>query len=153
VTNATLGKTGTTGQTTSVIYDDLVDLIHSVDPAYRANSSEFMLNDSSLKALRKLKDGQGNPIWQPGLVQGAPDKILGYDYIINQDIATMAASAKSMLFGDFSNFFIRDVMDLAIFRIGEKYIENGQVGFVAFSRHDSTLADTNAIKYYQNSAS
>jgi HK97 family phage major capsid protein len=153
VQNATSGKVGTTGQTTSITYDDLVDLIHSVDPAYRVSSSHFMFNDSSLKALRKLKDGQGNPIWQPGLVQGAPDKILGYDYVINQDVATMAASAKSVLFGDFSKFFIRDVMDLSIFRIGEKYIENGQVGFVAFSRHDSTLVDTNAIKFYQNSAS
>lgn len=152
VTNATLGKTGATGQTTSITYDDLIDLIHSIDPAYRVAGSEFMFNDSTLKALRKLKDTQGLPIWQPGLTQGEPDRILGFKYTINQDVATMAANAKSILFGDFSKFFIRDVMDLSIFRMGEKYIDAGQVGFVAFSRHDSTLVDTSAIKYYANSA-
>jgi HK97 family phage major capsid protein len=152
VTGATSGKVGTTGQVASVIYDDLIDLVHSVDPAYRVAGSEFMFNDNTLKALRKLKDSQGLPIWQPGMVQGEPDKILGYQYKINQDVATMAANAKSILFGDFSKFFIRDVMDLSIFRMGEKYIDQGQVGFVAFSRHDSVLTDTAAIKYYANSA-
>ncbi|QKE74763.1 phage major capsid protein [Arthrobacter citreus] len=153
LTNATLGKTGTTGQTTSIVYDDLIDLIHSVDPAYReAGDCEFMLNDNSLKAIRKLKDSQGNPLWQPGLVQGAPDKILNYNYTINQDMPTMAANAKSLLFGDLSTFIIRDVMDLSIFRMGEKFIDSGQVGFVAFSRHDSVLTDTAAVKYYANSA-
>jgi HK97 family phage major capsid protein len=154
VTGATLGKTGATGQTTSVTYDDLIDLVHSVDPAYREGGvCEFMFNDNSLKTLRKLKDADGKPIWQPGLVQGEPDKILGYSYAINQDVANMAAGAKSMLFGDFSNFFIRDVMDLSIFRMGEKFIDSGQVGFVAFSRHDSVGTDSAAIKFYQNSAS
>lgn len=152
VTGSTLGKLGATGQTTSVTYDDLIDLIHSVDPAYRVAGSEFMFNDSTLKALRKLKDTSGLPIWQPGLVQGEPDRILGFKYTINQDVASMAASAKSILFGDFSKFFIRDVMDLSIYRMGEKYIDAGQVGFVAFSRHDSVLVDSAAIKHYTNSA-
>lgn len=152
VAGSTLGKTGTTGQATSVTYDDLIDLIHSIDPAYRAMGTEFMFNDGTLKAIRKLKDSNGLPLWQPSMQVGEPDKILGYDYTVNQDVASMAANAKSILFGDFSKFFIRDVMDLSIFRMGEKYIDSGQVGFVAFSRHDSVLTDSAAVKYYANSA-
>lgn len=79
-TNATAGKTGTTGQTTSVIYDDLVDLIHSVDPAYRADA-RFVMNDSSLKVIRKLKDADNRPLWEPSLQIGVPDTLLGYPII------------------------------------------------------------------------
>lgn len=153
VTGATSGKVGTTGQTTSVIYDDLIDLIHAVDPAYRGQS-QFMLHDSSVKVVKKLKDTQGRPLWLPGLALREPDTINGYKYEINQDAPVMAANAKSILFGDFSNFVIRDVMDVQLVRFGEKYMDAGQVGFVAFSRHDSKLlnAGTNPIAYYQNSA-
>ncbi len=155
VTGATLGKAGTTGQTTSIIYDDLVDLIHSVDPAYRAKETcGFMFNDSSLKAIKKLKDGQQRPLWVPGIAEREPDTILGFRYDINQDVASMAASAKSVLFGDMSKYIIRDVMDVMIVRISEKYIENGQVGFLCFYRTDGRMRDAggNPIKYYQNSA-
>ncbi|WP_035430869.1 phage major capsid protein [Bacillus sp. UNC322MFChir4.1] len=153
VTDAVLGKTGATGQTTSITYDDLVDLQHSVNPLYRTNG-EWMFNDNTLKAIRKLKDSTGAPLWQPGLVASEPDKILGKPYIINTDMADMAANAKSILFGDFANYFIRDVMDLMIVRISEKYIESGQIGFVAFSRQDGFLVDAGQgpIKYYANSA-
>ncbi len=153
VTGSTLGKTGVVGQTTSVTYDDLVDLIHSVNPLYRANG-ELMFNDNSLKVIRKLKDGNGLPLWQPSLTAAEPDKILGKGYIINTDMADMAANAKSILFGDMSNYFIRDVMDLLIVRISEKYIENGQIGFVAFSRHDGLMVDAGQgpIRHYANSA-
>src|SRR4029453_6666120 len=65
VTGATLGKTGIVGQTTAIIYDDLVDLEHAVDPLYRPGSS-YMMADSSLKVIKKLKDTAGRPIWQPG---------------------------------------------------------------------------------------
>lgn len=153
VTGATLGKTGATGQTTSITYDDLVDLQHSVNPLYRQNA-EYMFNDNTLKTIRKLKDGNGLPLWQPSLTAAEPDKILGKSYTINTDMADMASNAKSILFGDFSNYFIRDVMDLMIVRISEKYIENGQIGFIAFSRHDGLLVDAGQgpIKYYANSA-
>lgn len=155
ISGATLGKTGTTGQTTSVIYDDLIDLIHSVDPAYRKSKScGFMFNDSSLKVLKKLKDGQQRPLWVPGVDVKEPDTICGYKYDINQDVASMAASAKSILFGDMSKYLIRDVMDVMIVRISEKYIESGQVGFLCFYRTDGRLRDAggNPIKYYANSA-
>jgi HK97 family phage major capsid protein len=153
VTAATLGKTGLVGQTTSIIYDDLVDLEHSIDPAYRADA-QYMMHDSSLKALKKLKDGYQRPLWLPGITEKAPDTILGYEYVINNDMAVMAANAKSMIFGDLSNFFVRDVMDVTLFRIAEKYIESGQVGFLAFYRGDSKLLDAgmHPVSYYANSA-
>lgn len=153
VTAATLGKTGATGQTTSIIYEDLVDLEHSVDIAYRSNA-EFMFHDSTLKILKKLKDSTGRPLWLPGLEVKEPDTILGYKYTVNNDIASMAANAKSILFGDLSNYFIRDVMDIQLFRISDKYIESGQVGFLAFYRGDGRMVDAgmNPVKYYANSA-
>ena len=160
VTGAASGKVGTTGQTTTVIYDDLVDLVHSVDPAYRAmGKCRFMMNDASLKVIRKLKDSQNRPIWTPGyesgISLGLPDTLLGYPVQVNQDVATMAANAKSILFGDFSYYKIRDVMSVTLFRFTDSaYTKLGQVGFLAWMRSGGTFVDASggAVKYYQNSA-
>jgi len=153
VTGSTLGTTGTTGQTTSIIADNLIDLEHSIDPAYRTNA-EFMFHDATLKALKKLKDGYGRPLWMAGLATAEPDTINAHPYVINNDMPVMAASAKSMIFGDLSTFFVRDVMDITMFRIADKYIEQGQVGFLAFYRGDSKCLDAgmHPISYYANSA-
>jgi len=160
VTAAALGKTGTSGQTTTVIYDDLVDLEHSVNRAYRASRScGWMMADSSLKVVRKIKDSNGRPIFVPGYEQGnpggAPDTLLGRRITINDDVAAMAANAKSILFGDYSKYYIRRVMDLTMFRMTDSaFTLNGQVGFVAFQRVGGNLIDAGgAVKYYANSAS
>lgn len=157
VTGAGSGKVGTTGQTLTVIVDDLIDLVHSVDPAYRGNGRcGFMLNDASLKVVRKLKDSTGRPIFIPGydgLGGPMPDNILGYGVTINQDVAVMAANAKSILFGDFSKYVIRDVMQGTLFRFTDSaYAKLGQVGFLMWARSGGNLLDTGAVKYYQNSA-
>ena len=158
VSAALPGKVGATGQTVTVTYDDLVDLEHSVDPYYRP-AGKWMMHDDTLRALRKLKDGQGRPIFVPGYEQGnpggAPDRLAGREIIINQHMPAMAANAKSILFGDFSKYLIRDVMDLTLFRMTDsKYTEKGQVGFLAFQRSGANMVDVGgAIKYYQNSAS
>lgn len=156
VTGSTLGKTGTTGQTTSIIYDDLVDLVHSVDPAYRASPScRFMMNDASLKIIRKIKDSAGRPIFVPGYDLGGkmPDTVLGYEVAINQDVAVMAANAKSVLFGDFSYYSIRDALDMQFFRFTDSaFARSGQVGFLAFLRSGGNLMDAGAVKHYANSA-
>ncbi|MGW6566447.1 phage major capsid protein [Streptomyces sp. NPDC054975] len=153
-TNATIGKTGTTGQTTSVTYDDLIDLIHSVDPAYRNSGRvQFMLADATLSAVRKLKDSQNRPLWEPSIQVGVPDGILGYGYTVNQDMPVMAANAKSILFGDFfAGYLIRDVRDIQMLRLAERYADYLQVGFLAFSRADGTPQDPAAIRAYRNSA-
>lgn len=158
VTAASAGKIGTTGQTTTVIFDDLIDLIHSVDPAYRAlGRCKFMLNDASLKIIHKLKDTAGRPIFLPGydgLSGPMADTILGYPIQINQDVATMAANAKSILFGDFAFYKIRDAMDLQMFRFDDSaYIKLGQIGFLAWMRSGGNFTDVGgAVKYYANSA-
>lgn len=158
VTGAQVGKAGATGQTTTVTYDDLVSLEHSVDPIYRA-ACGLMMHDDTLQAVRKIKDGMNRPIFVPGYEQGnpggAPDRLLGRNITINQNMDPMGAGKKSILFGDFSKYLIRDVMDLTLFRMTDsKYTLNGQVGFVAFMRSGGNLLDIGgAVKYYQNSAS
>lgn len=153
VTAATLGKTGASGQTTSVTVDDLVDLEHSVDPAYR-NTARFMFKDSTLKAIKKLKDGDDRPMWTSGLAFKEPDSILGYPFVINQDMAAMAINAKSILFGDMSKYLIRDVLGIQMVRLSERYAEKFQVAFIAFGRTDADLLDagTHPVRYYANSA-
>lgn len=157
VTGSSAGKTGTTGQTTTVIADDLIDLIHSVDPAYRRNDNcGFMMADGTLGAIRKLKDTQNRPIFIPGydgLGGAMPDSILGYGVTINQDMAAMAASAKSILFGDFSKYIVRDVMQATLFRFSDSaYVKLGQIGFLMWARAGGNLVDTAAVKHYANSA-
>ncbi|CAB4152413.1 COG4653 Predicted phage phi-C31 gp36 major capsid-like protein [uncultured Caudovirales phage] len=175
VTGSVLGKTGTTGQTATVIYDDLVDLVHSIDPAYRTsfNSSNvpanealfgvgqkvgFMMRDASVAVVRKLKDSQLMPIWSPsyqnGQAGGAPDTLLGFPVYVNNDVPAMAANAKSILFGRLDKYKVRVVQDVRMLRLTERYADNLQVGFVAFLRCDGRLLDagTNPVKHYANSA-
>ena len=121
-----------------------------------ANPSDKM-NDDSLRIIRKLKDGNGRPIFLPGydgLGGPMPDSLLGQPIFINQHMATMAASAKSILFGDFSKYIIRDVLQMQLHRFTDSaYAKLGQVGFLMFSRHAGNLVDVGgAVKYYQNSA-
>jgi HK97 family phage major capsid protein len=154
VTGSSLGKTGAAGQTSTITYGDLVDLEHSIDPSYRPGSA-FMMHDSMLKVLKKLVDGQSRPLWQPGLTVGEPNSILGYPYYINQDVAAPAASAKSLLFGQLSKYYWRDVQGIQVMRLSERYSDYLQVGFMAFARAGGRLIDsgTDPVKYYQHPAS
>lgn len=147
-------------QVTAITYDSVVDLIHSVDPAYRAlGNCRFMLNDSAVKVLRKVKDGQSRPIFVPGyetgVPGGAPDTLCGYPIVVNQDVASMAASAKSIAFGDFSFYYIRDVMAVEMFRFTDSaFTKKGQVGFLAWMRSGGNLIDVGgAVKLFVNAAS
>lgn len=159
---ATTGVTAanSTSQVTAITYDSVIDLIHSVDPAYRAlGNCRFMLNDSAVKVLRKIKDGQSRPIFVPGyetgVPGGAPDTLCGYPITVNQDVASMAASAKSIAFGDFSFYYIRDVMAVEMFRFTDSaFTKKGQVGFLAWMRSGGNLIDVGgAVKVFANAAS
>jgi HK97 family phage major capsid protein len=140
--------------TATVSYDNIVDLIHSVDPAYR-NNGRFMFHDGALKMLKKVKvlqysgDTTGVPLWQPSLVAGQPDLIHGFPYIINQSMTTPATAVKSILFGDFSKYLIRDVREVELLRLNERFAELHQVAFLAFARSDGDLLDagTDPVKY------
>lgn len=157
VTGATLGYTAggssSSGEVATILTDDLIELEHSVDPAYR-KAARFMMADSTLKQIKKLKDGLGRPLWLSGIAVKEPDTINGYPYTINQDMPAEAASAKTMLFGDFSNYFIRRVAGVQVLRLTERYADFNQTGFVAFQRWDGNLIDagTHPIKYLQQSA-
>lgn len=162
ITAASAGVTAanSTSQVTAVTYDSIIDLIHSVDPAYRAlGNCRFMMADSSVKVLRKVKDGSSRPIFVPGyevgVPGGAPDTLCGYPITVNQDVAAMAASAKSIAFGDFSFYYIRDVMAVEMFRFTDSaFTKKGQVGFLAWMRSGGNFIDVGgAVKLFVNAAS
>lgn len=155
---AATGKTGATGTSVSVTYDDLVDLIHSVNSAYRGRGARFMMRDTSVAVIRKIKDTAGRPIWNPGsdegIAGGVPSTICGYAYTVNDDVAAMAANAKSIAFGDFSQFVIRDVANSTNLRRFDDsaFALNGQVGFCGWTRTGSNLLDAAGVKVFVNSA-
>ena len=112
-----------------------------------------MFNDSTLAFIRKLKDGQGNYLWQLGDVRnGEPATLLGHPYSINQAVADIGASAKSVLFGDMSKYIVRKVMGFQVITLRERYAENFQIGMVGFKRFDGELLNTAAVKHMAHPA-
>lgn len=152
VTNSAAGKTAASA--TAITSDEILDLIHSVDPAYRMSPKvAFMCNDSTLNAIRKLKDGQGNYLWQMGNVQqGVPATLQGYRIHINQAMDSIAASKKVILFGDFSKFMVRKVGGPLIGAIQDKDFWPG-FGIAGYIRFDGVLSDTAAVKHLITAAS
>jgi len=149
VTASTLGRT--TAGTPAIPADEIIDLLPSVDPAYRMGPRvRFMFNDSTLAAIRKLKDGDGNYLWQMGNVQaGVPGTLLGYNYSINQAMASIPSSASAsrvMVFGDFSKYYVRKVGSPLIGAIQDKDFWPG-FGIAGYIRFDGELADTAAVKH------
>lgn len=145
VTASTLGKTA--AAVAAVTYDEIIDLVHSVDPAYRASPKvRFMFNDLTLAALRKLKDSEGRYIWTMGDVQnGVPGSILGYRYSINQAMASLATGNKTMLFGDFGKYYVRKVGAPMIGVKRESYWPD--LGIAGLIYLDGELGDTAAVKH------
>lgn len=151
VTASTLGKTAAAAG--AITYDELVDLQHSVDPAYRRQSPGWMFNDTTLAALRKLKDADGRPIWQPAadasMANGAPGLLLNAPYYINQDMANIATGNKSVIFGSLQKYIVRTAREVTLVRLVERYAEKLQVGFFAFMRMDGRAVNAggNPIKH------
>lgn len=148
VTASTLGVT--TATATAIIADELIDLVHSVDPAYRTGPKVgFMFNDTTLKLIRKLKDGDGNYLWQMGNVQqGVPGSLLGYHYHVNQAISSVpavAAATKVALFGDLSKYYVRKVGQPVIGVMRERFWPD--MGIAGLIRFDGELGDTAAVKH------
>ncbi len=138
----------TAASATAIASDEIIDLEHSVDPAYRtAPTCRYMFNDTTFKAVRKLKDGQGNYLWQLGDIRsGAPATLNNYPYSINQAMASPATTTVPMVFGDFNKYIVRRVRDFTMLRLTERYADFLQVGFIAFNRIDGELADAAAVK-------
>lgn len=154
VTASTLGHT--TASATAIAADEILDLIHSVDPAYRVGPKVgFMFNDNTLKLIRKLKDGEGNYLWNMGNVQqGVPGTVHGYRYHINQAIASVpsaAAATKVAIFGDFAKYYVRKVGSPVIGVLRERFWPD--LGMAGLIRFDGELGDTAAVKHLITKAS
>lgn len=142
----------------AVTYAELVNLMHSVDPAYQ-DGAAWMFNFATLGALKKLVDADQRPLWQhsmtSGLADGVPSLLLGKPYKINQQMASMVADAKSILYGDFSKYIVREVKDVTLRRLDERYADYHQVAFLASMRCDGDLLDagTNPVKCIRQAGS
>lgn len=152
LTASTVGHTA--ASTSAFTWDELLDLEHSVDPAYRVgNRVGYMFNDATLKVARKLKDGDGNFLWQAGNVEGGvPNRFNGRPYWINQDMPSLGAGNRVMIFGDMSKYFVRKVGAPMIGAIQDKDFWPG-FGIAGYIRFDGELSDTAAVKHLIMAAS
>lgn len=147
-----------TGNTASITSDNFYDLEGVVDKAYRPGA-KYMLSDTTLRLIKKLKDSANRPLWQPGIsssfMNGSPDMINGYPYIVNNDMPSPGAGNYIMAFGDYMAFKVRRVKGYIVLRLTERFADYGQVAFLCFDRADSNLIDagTHPVALLQNSAS
>ena len=136
---------GVTTAAAGITFDDVMDLFYAVKSPYR-KKAVWVLNDTTVKALRKLKDNNGNYIWQPSVQAGQPDMILNRPYHTSAYVPEVAAGAKVMAFGDFSYYWIADRQGRSFKRLNELFAANGQVGFLASQRVDGKLILSEAVK-------
>lgn len=154
VANATVGHTGATSATAAITYDDLLELEHSVDPAYRnGGNARYVLSDGALKLIRKLKDADDRPLWVPVPAPGFGPTINGISYTVDNSMDAPAAGGRSIIFGDIrAGYLVRQVQGIQMVRLDERYAEALQSGFFAFSRMDAALDDTSAVKAFVHGA-
>ncbi len=122
----------------ALAYDDFVELVHSVDPAYR-QGGVLMMNDNTIKSLAKLKDTTGRPLWVPAITEGAADMVYGRPVVINQSMPDVAPGKSPVLFGNMKNYIYRVVKDVSIVRLNERYADYLQVGFFGYGRFGGGL--------------
>lgn len=146
---AELGVTASSA--TAITVDEIMDLFYSLKSPYRKNAV-FVMNDSTVKAIRKLKDGNGQYLWQPSISAGQPDTILNRPVKTSAYVPAIAAGAKTIAFGDFGYYWIADRQGRSFQRLNELYAANGQVGFKATQRVDGKLILSEAIKVLQMKA-
>ena len=142
----------TAASATAITADEIIDLFYSLKAPYRKNAV-WILNDATIKAIRKLKDNNGNYLWQPSLTAGTPDTILGRPVYTSSYVPTIAAGAKTIAFGDFSYYWIADRAGRNFKKLTELYAANDQTGFVATQRVDGKLILPEAIKVLKMKAS
>jgi len=149
ITGASLGNTAASA--TAIVADDILDLIHSIDPSYR-NKPTFglMANDSVIAAIRALGLGSANdfPIFIPSMEAGQPDKLFGFNLYYNNDMeSAITTGKKTLLAADFSKFVVRSAGGVQMVRLNERYMDELEVGFVSYARKDAKVLDSRAVKY------
>lgn len=150
VTASGTGVGPTTGTNAAVVtFDNLIDLVYSVNEDYRASGAEWLFRDATAGTIRKLKDTYGQYLWQPSAVAGQPDRLLNYPVVTDPNVVAVGTSAKSILFGDFSAFYIRDVGSVRLESSTDYAFANDLTTYKATMRTTSGLIDlTGAIKAY-----
>lgn len=143
---ASLGITAASA--TAITIDEIMDLFYSLKSPYRKNGI-FTMNDTTVKAIRKLKDGNGQYIWQPSITAGEPDTILNRPVKTSAYAPVLGSAAKTIAFGDFSYYWVADRQGRSFQRLNELYAATGQVGFKATQRVDGKLILPEAIKVLQ----
>ncbi|OQA13254.1 MAG: Phage capsid family protein [Firmicutes bacterium ADurb.Bin356] len=131
--------------------DDVIDLYHSLREPYR-RTAVFLANDTTIKAIRKLKDTTGQYLWQPSIMAGQPDTILNRPVRTSGYVPAIEPGAKVLAFGDFQYYWIADRQGRSFQRLNELYAATGQVGFRATQRVDGKLVLPEAIKLLQMKA-
>lgn len=152
VTASSLGVTGATALTGAFTADNLIDLAHSVDSDYVREGANFMMRRSSLGALRKLKDTAGQYLYVPTTSAGNPDTFAGYGVLENPDMVATALGAKSVLFGAFSSYHVRQVGGIEIARSDDAYFNTDEVGFRVTLRLWGDLGQSEAVKHFIGNA-
>jgi HK97 family phage major capsid protein len=151
LTSAISGENMVTGGPT---YENLIDMEYSIIAPYRQSRSCYWLAaDQSIGQLRKLKDTVGRPIWEPSIVLGSPDLLLGKPLVADPFMPAIGAGNKSFLFGDFSQYFVRLVGGIRFERSDDFQFGNDLVTFRALIRGDGNLADPNSLRAFQGGAS
>ena len=138
-------QTGVTIDSVDITADDVIDLVYSLKRPYRKNAS-FITNDGTLGVIRKLKDDNGNYLWQPSLQAGQPDTLLGYSIHTSQFAPVLAAGNVAMAFGDYNYYNIGDRGRRAFQELKELFAGNGMVGFVMKERVDGLLILPEAVQ-------
>ena len=147
------GQVGVTSAgATAITLDEVLDLYYSLKAPYR-RKAVFVMNDSTVKAIRKLKDSNGQYLWQPSVKEATPDTLLSRPLITSSYVPAIAAGAKTVAFGDFSYYWVADRQGRVFKRLNELYAATGQVGFIATQRVDGKLILPEAVKILQQKAS
>lgn len=138
----------TTASATEITADEVINLYYSLRSPYR-KKAVWLLNDSTINAIRLLKDKNGQYLWQPALKEGAPDTLLGRPVYTSVAVPSIGAGQKVMAFGDLKYYWIGDREGISFRRLNELYATTGQVGFLATKRVDAKLILPEAIKVMQ----
>ena len=152
VVASTLGVTGGTGVAGVPTADNILDLVYSVDTPYRRRGGAFQMRGTTLAAIRKLKDTTNQYIWQPSLQMGQPDMLAGYPVYENPDMVATGTAAKSVIFGDFSSYYVRQVRGIEVARDDSVGFVSDLITFRVTWRGDGNLPDAAAVNHYIGAA-